>query len=149
VKRLVIEYWLPLLVWLVIIFFFSTDAFAADKTAGLIYAALRLIAPGLSQPDLQFWHMVIRKCGHISEYFILAIFTHRTLRQDQPDLTRIKLRTLCFAVLAAAFDEYHQSLTLFRTASPIDVSYDCLGAVWALWLITTNETRRLRTRSFL
>ena len=148
-KRLATEYWLPLIVWLVVIYFFSTDNFAANKTAGFIYAVLRFLAPNLSAPDLQFWHGVIRKCGHVSEYFILAIFTHRSLRQDQPDLPRIKLRTLCFAALAAAFDEYHQSLTLFRTASPIDVGYDCLGAVWALWLITTNETRRLRTHSFL
>ena len=148
-KRLATEYWLPLLVWLIVIFFFSTDSFAAKKTAGLIYSVLRFIAPDLPQADLEFWHGVIRKCGHMSEYFILAIFTHRSLREDQPDLTGIKLRTMCFALIAAAFDEYHQSLTLFRTASPVDVGYDCLGAVWALWLITTNETRRLRTHSFL
>jgi VanZ family protein len=149
VKKLVLEYWAPLLVWLVTIFFFSTDLFSANETARIVVPVLAFFFPGLSPRDLDVWHGVIRKLGHISEYFILAVFTYRSIRWEQPDLAQAKLKTILFVALAASFDEIHQRFTAFRTPSPVDVGYDCLGAVWALWLIATYETRRLRTHSFL
>ena len=148
-KKLVVEYWTPLVLWIVTIFFFSTDLFAAGETSRIIVPILAFFFPGLSPHELNVWHGVIRKFGHIGEYFILAVFTYRSLRQDQPDLVQAKLQTIVFVVCAASFDEIHQRFTLFRTASPIDVGYDCLGAVWALWLITTYETWRLRSHSVL
>jgi VanZ family protein len=149
VKRLVIEYWTPIVLWLVVIFFFSTDAFASSHTSRIIVPLLKFSFPSLSESQLDFWHLVIRKFGHISEYFVLAGFTYRSLKQEQPDLSEAKLRTLLIVALAAAVDELHQRSTLFRSASVVDVGYDCLGAVWALWLITAYEARRLRTHSIL
>ena len=144
-KRLVIEYWTPLILWLVVIFYFSTDSFAAGETSRIIVPLLRFFFPSLAPQELDFWHGVIRKFGHISEYFVLAVFTYRSLKQEPVNITQAKLRTLSFVVLAASFDELHQRFTFFRTASPIDVGYDCFGAVSALWLITAYETWRLRT----
>jgi VanZ family protein len=115
----------------------------------LILPILTFFFPGLSPQQLTVWHDVIRKLGHITEYFILAIFTYRSIRRDQPDLAQAKLKTIMFIVLAASLDEIHQRFTAFRTPSPVDVGYDCLGAVWALWLITTYETWRLRSYSVL
>jgi VanZ family protein len=149
VKKLVFEYWTPLLLWLVIIFFFSTDTFASGQTSRIIVPMLLFFFPGLSPHEIDVWHGVIRKFGHVSEYFILAVFTYRSLKYEEPDLVQAKLRTIAFVVFAALLDELHQRFTAFRTPSPIDVGYDCLGAVWALWLITTYETRRLRTHSVL
>jgi VanZ family protein len=105
--------------------------------------------PGLSPQEIEVWHGVIRKFGHISEYFILAVFTYRSLRHEQPDLAQAKVRTIVFVLFVAMLDELHQRFTVSRGASVVDVGYDCLGAVWALWLITTYETRRLRTHSIL
>ena len=148
-KKLVLEYWAPLLVWLVAIFFFSTDLFSSNETSRIIVPILTFVFPGLSPRELDVWHLVIRKLCHITEYFILAVFTYRSIRCEQPDLVQAKLKTIMFVVLAASFDEIHQRFTAFRGSSPVDVGYDCLGAVWALWLITTYETRRLRPHSFL
>ena len=148
-KRLVIEYWTPLVLWLIVIFFFSTDAFASEETSKIIVPLLKFSFPSLSTGQLDFWHLVIRKLGHMTEYFILAGFTYRSLRQEQPDFSEDKLRTLGVVAIAAVVDELHQGSTSFRTASVIDVGYDCLGAVWALWLITAYEARRLRTHSVL
>jgi VanZ family protein len=103
----------------------------------------------LTPAELTLWHGIIRKFGHITEYFILAVFTYRSIRYDQPDLVQAKLRTMTFVLLAASLDEIHQRFTAFRTASPVDVGYDCFGALWALWLITTYETGRLRSYSVL
>jgi VanZ family protein len=150
VKRLLIQYWLPLILWLTVIFFFSTDAFSADKTGGIIIPILKFLFPSLTISELSFWHGVIRKLGHITEYFILAVFAYRSLRRVQAaDLMQAKLRTIGFVFAAAVFDELHQRATLFRTASPMDVGYDCFGAVFALSVITVYEAWRLRTRSVL
>ncbi|HEY2380271.1 MAG TPA: VanZ family protein [Terriglobia bacterium] len=148
-KKRVLEYWAPMVVWLIVIFVFSTDAFSSSETSRLILPILTFFFPGLSPQQLTVWHDVIRKLGHITEYFILAIFTYRSIRRDQPDLAQAKLKTIMFIVLAASLDEIHQRFTAFRTPSPVDVGYDCLGAVWALWLITTYETWRLRSYSVL
>jgi VanZ family protein len=149
VKRLATEYWLPLILWLVVIFTFSTDAFASSETSRIITPALHLLFPSLSTLQLEFWHEELRKLGHITEYFVLALLTYRALRQYKSDLIHAILRTLSFAVFAGTFDELHQRFTLFRTASPVDIGYDCLGAVMALLLISTYEYRRLRTHSVL
>jgi VanZ family protein len=149
VKRLVIEYWTPLILWLVVIFWFSTDAFASAETSRIIIPLLRAAFPSLSTPQLDFWHAVARKIGHITEYSILAFFTYRSLRHEESGLTRADIPAFSFVIFAATLDEFHQRLTLFRTSSPVDVGYDCLGALWTIWLITTYETRRLRTHSIL
>ncbi len=148
-KKLVIEYWAPVALWLVAIFLFSTDTFSADKTSGIIIPILRFFFPSLSLHELRFWHNVIRKVGHITEYFILAVFTYRSFKREHPQGMQAKLRTLVFVLVAATVDELHQRFTRFRTASPIDVGYDCVGAIFALSIITAYETWRLRTRSVL
>lgn len=130
-------------------FFFSTDVFSSSQTSRIIIPILTFFFPGLSPDQLDLWHGVIRKLAHITEYFILALFTYRSIRYDETDPAQAKLRTMTFIVLAASLDEIHQRFTAFRTPSPVDVGYDCLGAVWALWLITTYEIRHLRPHSFL
>jgi VanZ family protein len=149
VKKLIVEYWIPLVVWLIVIFIFSTDAFSAGQTSRIILPILMFFFPFLSPQELDLWHGVIRKLGHITEYFILAVFTYRSLKLEQSDLLQSKLKTIIFVVFAATLDELHQRFTAFRTASPVDVGYDCLGAILALWLITAYETRRLRPHSIL
>ena len=148
-KKLVLEYWTPLLLWLILLLVFSTDSFSPDETSKIVVTLLRAVFPGLSPDQLLFWHSVIRKTAHVTGYFVLAVFTYRCLKREQHDLMQPKLLTLCLVVFAAGFDEIHQGFTLFRAASAVDVGYDCLGAVLALRLITTYETRRLRSHPIL
>ena len=148
-KRLVIEYWLPLVLWLIVIFIFSTDYFSATRTSSVIVSILHFLFPSRPLQQLEFWHAVIRKLGHITEYALLAFLTYRTMKLEQLDLTQARVRTMGFVLVAASFDELHQAFTLFRTPSPFDVGYDCLGAVWALCLITFYEAWRLRTHPVL
>ena len=148
-KTQVLEYWIPLLLWLLLIFFFSTDIFSSDETSDFIVPLLTFFFPGLSPQQIDFWHGVIRKCGHITEYFILAGFVYRSLKYDQPDLVQVNVRAVLFVLGVALLDEFHQGLTVSRSPSIVDVGYDCLGGVWALWLITTYEIRRLHSHSVL
>ena len=148
-KKLALEYWAPLLVWILVIYIFSTDSFSSSETSKVIVPILRLFFPRLTPPELNLWHGVIRKLAHITEYFILTLFLYRGLKHEQLDPVQAKLTAITFVTLAAGLDELHQRFTAFRTPSPVDVAYDCFGAVCALWLITTYETWRLRTRSVL
>jgi VanZ family protein len=149
VHVLVFEYWTPLLVWLLAMFFFSTDMMSSSETSKVIVPILTFLFPGLSPGEITLWHGVIRKLAHIAEYFILAVLVHRSLKYEHPDLIDAKMRAIAFVALVALLDEFHQSFTAYREASIVDVGYDCLGGVWALWVITAYEARRLRPHSVL
>ena len=148
-KRRFLEYHFPVVLWLVVTFVFSTDAFSSNETSQFIVPALTYLFPALSTEQIDFWHLTIRKLGHITEYFILAVLAYRCLRHEQGDGIEVKVRTITFVGLAAMLDEWHQTFTAFRGPSIVDVGYDCFGAVWALWLIATYETWRLRSHSIL
>lgn len=143
------EYQLPVLVWLMMMFFFSTDSFSANETSKFIVPALTYFFPTLSTDQIDFWHIFIRKCGHVSEYFILTMLAFRSFKYEQTDYLQIKLRTMTFILMAALLDEWHQSFTATRGASIVDVGYDCVGGVLALWLITAYETWRIRSHPVL
>lgn len=148
-KTLILEYWTPLVVWLITLFFLSTDTFSSGETSRFIVPILRFFFPGWSPHEIEVWHGVIRKFSHVGGYFILAVFAYRSFKHQQSDLAGAKVRTAIFVLTAALMDEFHQGLTASRGASIVDVGYDCLGAVWALWIITTYENRRLRSYSVL
>ena len=148
-KKLIVEYWIPIVAWLLVMFLFSTDMMSSSETSRFIVPALKFLFPGLTESGISFWHGVIRKLAHVTEYFILATFVYRALKFERPNLIDAKLRTIVFVALAALLDEFHQSFVPSRTATIIDVGYDCLGGVWALWMIAVYEFRRLRSHTLL
>jgi VanZ family protein len=149
VKTRFFEYQLPVLMWLVATFLFSTDAFSAKETSKFILPVLTYLFPAFSSQQIDFGHLLIRKFAHITEYFILSLLAYRCFKYDQTDVIEAKVKTITFILLAALLDELHQWFTASRGASIVDVGYDCLGAVWALWLINIYETRYLRSHSIL
>ena len=130
-------------------FIFSTDAFSASETSRIIDPILSYLFPFFSSGQIDFGHLAIRKLAHITEYFILALLAYRGLRSEESDLLDTRIKTIAFILLAALLDEWHQRFTASRGSSIVDVGYDCLGAVWALWLINIYETRYLRSHSIL
>jgi VanZ family protein len=130
-------------------FVFSTDAFSAKETSRIIVPLLTFFFPNLTYHQIDFWHFFIRKCGHVSEYFILTMLAFRSFHREEYHSPRTHFRTIAFVLLAALLDEWHQSFTVWRGASIVDVGYDCMGGVLALYLITAYETWRLRSHSVL
>jgi VanZ family protein len=149
VKKLALEYWIPIIIWLFSMYLFSTDMMSSSETSRFIVPLLKFFLRGVSPAGIDFWHAVIRKLAHVTEYFILAILVYRALKFDGFGPVGGRLRTIVFVVLAALFDEFHQSFVASRTATIVDVGYDCLGGVWALWVIAFYEFRRLRPYSLL
>ena len=130
-------------------FIFSTDAFSASETSRIIEPVLSYFFPAFSSQQINLSHLAIRKFAHITEYFILALLAYRCLRREESDLLDTRIKTIAFILLAALLDEWHQWFTASRGSSIVDVGYDCLGAVWALWLINIYETWYLRSHSIL
>ena len=130
-----LKYWLPLLVWLGVIFLGSTNLMSAEHTSRLIVPILLWLKPGMAPDRILFILIVMRKSAHVSEYAILALLLWRALRSG-PTL-RTKRPVLFGAVLVAcivfaASDEFHQSFVKSRTPTVRDVLLDGAGALFGL-----------------
>src|ERR1700685_1817855 len=128
-----LRYWWPALIWAMVIAGFSTGAFASDNTRHFIVPILHFFFPHASAETLDFLHHVIRKCGHLTEYFILSMLILRGIRAGEKGMhVRWALVTILIIAGYAALDEYHQSFVPGRTAAVGDVLIDTSGGGAAL-----------------
>src|SRR5215470_10225317 len=72
-----IRYWAPLLLWLGVIFFGSTDLMSAQHTSRFIVPFLLWLKPDISPETLASIHFILRKCAHVTEYAVLALLLLR------------------------------------------------------------------------
>ncbi len=123
--------WLAVLLWASVIFFFSTDLFSSDNTSFIVGSLLSSLVPGLSTQDVEFFHVVVRKLGHFSEYFIFTVLLVRALRNDNGGQIKARhvLISIAIATLYAISDEFHQSFVRSRSPSAIDVLIDMCGGI--------------------
>ena len=96
--------------------------------AGVIFALSATPHLRIAQAaDLDF---ILRKSGHMAAFGILAVLIWRALAFSA--VRRAMVWSLLLTVAYAATDEFHQSFTAGRNASPVDVSIDSAGALIAL-----------------
>jgi VanZ family protein len=127
--------WLPVLVWLGVIFFGSTDLMSAEHTSRFIVPFLRWLKPDISPESLASIHFIVRKGMHLSEYAVLTLL----LLRAAVCMTNLKRSTpvLCLSVwvacvFVAATDEFHQTFVRSRDASVRDLMIDSAGAILGL-----------------
>jgi hypothetical protein len=147
--RVFLKYWVPLLIWLAVIFIGSTDLMSAEHTSRFIVPILLWLKPGMAPKTIWIILVVMRKCAHVSEYAILALLVWRALRNG-PAL-HMKMSMLFGAILLAcalfaASDEFHQSFVKSRTPSVRDVLLDSAGAILGL-LIGAGFKQRYSKRT--
>src|SRR6266705_2144521 len=75
-----LKYWLPLLIWLGVIFVGSTSVMSAEHTSRYIVPFLLWLKPGMSPAAIWTILVVFRKCAHVTEYAVLALLLWRALR---------------------------------------------------------------------
>ena len=85
-------------------------------------------------------HHLFRKCGHLTEYAILAMLLWRSIRQPEKSRPRPWRwdeagLALALVLLYAASDEIHQIFVANRTALTTDVAIDTSGGVVGLMLL--------------
>jgi VanZ family protein len=74
-----LKYWMPIFVWLSVIFVGSTDLMSAEQTSRFLVPFLRWLKPDISPETIAQIHFLFRKLGHISEYAILAMLFWRAV----------------------------------------------------------------------
>ena len=67
-----LRYWLPVLVWMLLIFSFSSDAKSYHHSSSLFEPLLRWLFPQMSQGTISELHHFFRKTCHLGEYAMLA-----------------------------------------------------------------------------
>jgi VanZ family protein len=142
--RLFLKYWLPLLIWLGVIFVGSTELMSAEHTSRFIVPFLLWLKPGMSPQTIWTILVVVRKCAHVTEYAVLALLLWRALCSI-PTLRAKMLMSFGAVLLAcalfAASDEFHQTFVKSRTPSIRDVLLDVAGALVGL-LISASFAQR-------
>jgi VanZ family protein len=77
---------------------------------------------------------VVRKAGHMFVFGVLAVLIWRALESSA--VRRAMMWSLMLTVVYAATDEFHQSFTVGRHPSPVDVGIDSVGALLCLLALT-------------
>lgn len=140
--------WLPALLWMALIFIGSTNLLSGNNTSRFLGPLIRWFVPGISEEGLRTTQALVRKCGHLAEYAILAVLYLRALRKTSEKSAatpRSFWVALVLAALYAASDELHQGWESNRDGRVTDVFIDTFGAalgLGAVWLIEQRRRRR-------
>jgi len=105
--------WLPLLVWMALIFTLSS---IPDLSSGL-------------QP---MWDLVLRKSAHAGEYAILGWLAYRALVSSGVSRTRALWLAVLIGAAYAASDEFHQTFVPGRHGAVIDATLDSFGVLFGV-----------------
>jgi VanZ family protein len=127
-----LKIWWPAIAWAIVISGFSTGAFTADNTSRIIIPVLHWLLPHAPANTLNEIHHLIRKCAHLTEYFILSLLVLRGIRAGRPG-TRFVWALAVVAIVAcyASLDELHQYFVPGRTAAVRDILIDTSGGIAA------------------
>ena len=138
--RLLLLYWLPVIVWMALIFTGSTDLGSTAHSSRILGPILQFLFPSLPRETRNEIIVVLRKCGHVSEYAVLALLVWRARRarlsrEVRPWRWRDAGIALLITVLYAATDEFHQTFVPTREGCVRDVVIDSSGAMMGLFIL--------------
>lgn len=138
--------WVPVLLWMALIFFLSSQQ---GPASGGLSSGITEMVMGSIEGALPFWeinpdvfHTFIRKCAHFMAYLVLAVLALFALRRSGVRGSRSAIGAFIIAVLYAASDEYHQSFVPGRGPSVMDVFIDSAGAAVGIGLYCLVKKRR-------
>jgi VanZ family protein len=136
----VIRYWLPPILWMAVIFLFSTDLFSARQTGSGLSELFSLLDLSLDPETIRIIDLALRKVAHLSAYAILAWLVYRALRRGGQPAWSLKRALAAFVVSAlyAITDEVHQSFTIERSGAAMDVFIDWCGSLAGLLILSVR-----------
>ena len=134
----------PLIVWMTLIFLFSTGGMSASNTSLIVRPLLLWLFPDITEERLNLAHFIVRKTAHFTEYAILALLAARAFITSSrvPLRRRWLVAALLLVVVYALADEYHQTFVPTRTGSIYDSFIDMSGGATALLLLTLWRRRK-------
>ena len=145
-----LKHWVPVFVWMAVIFTASTDLMSSRRTSRFLSPILRWFNPDISDETIRQVQLAVRKSGHCAEYAILALLVWRAIRKprkndSRPWSWREAGLALAIAAAYAATDELHQYFVASRNASVGDALIDTGGAAAGilLWWCLVRRRRPL------
>ena len=141
------KYWLPVLVWMGVIFSASGDRLSFQHSSRLIGPVVRWLFPHLSDEAVHAMVFTARKCAHLTEFAVLALLLWRALHKAPgPEAPAWRWReaglVLALVALYAASDEFHQTFVPSRQGCVSDVLLDTAGGAIGLVCLWAAVRRR-------
>lgn len=129
-KRLVLA-WTLLILWMLFIFIMSSfngvmSGNQSESIAVLIYNLFDI-------SDTEKVSLIVRKCAHVSEFFILGILVINLV--SKYNVKHIYFISFIICVLYSSSDEFHQLFVPGRSGQVTDVLIDLIGVVLGLLLV--------------
>jgi VanZ family protein len=134
----------PLLFWIGVIFFLSSNLGAASNTSRIIRPLLIWLFPDITEPSLQLAHFWVRKTAHFTAYGMLGFLSIRAFQRSSYAILkswRFAFSLLLVALVAAA-DEINQSFLNSRTGALQDVLLDISGGATLLLIVWLFSRKR-------
>lgn len=138
-----LRYWVPVLLWTVLIAVASGSTFSGQNTVGVFAAVVNWLAPGLTPEQVDFLHRAARKSMHVLAYGVGAVLWFRAVYSGGRSQTRHALvAAFVVTLVIAAADEFRQSRFAERSGRAADLIFDGAGALAALLIIALLVLRR-------
>ena len=139
VKRRHDLFWrfVPLILWIGLIFLLSSSQGSFTETSRIIRPLLEFLFPTASPEAITFYHGVLRKLAHFTEYAILGFLSMRAFAPGRPVLA-----SSVILIGVAAIDEINQSFNPLRTGSVVDVLLDLSGGLVAILVVVLMRRRK-------
>jgi VanZ family protein len=132
----------PLILWVAVIFVLSSSQGSFNETSRIIRPLLEFLFPAASPETITLYHGIVRKFAHFAEYAVLGFLAMRAFVRSWPITS-----SLVLIVAVAVVDETSQSFDPSRTGSGLDVMIDLTGGAAAIAFVSLLRARRkLRSR---
>lgn len=127
-KKEIIISWLLLVIWMIFIFIMSSfngniSSNQSGSIADLIYNLFNI-------SDTEKVSLIVRKCAHVSEFFILGILVINLISKYNVKYSYLISFIVC--VLYASSDEFHQLFVPGRSGQVTDIFIDMIGTIFSL-----------------
>jgi VanZ family protein len=128
--------YVPLIVWIAVIFISSSALLRGNNTSRIIRPLLLWLFPDITEENLLLTHFAVRKAAHFTEYAILALLAVRAFAGSSREWLRRNWFTfsLLLVILLSLTDEFHQSFVPSRVGTIYDSMIDMAGGLTALVL---------------
>jgi VanZ family protein len=120
--------WLPVLLWAMVIFSFSS-------------------IPTAHVSEIHWKDFIVKKSAHITEYAIFTVLLYRALLGSGVSRSKSFFYAFIVSICYAISDEFHQSFTPGREPTLRDVGFDTIGAslaILSLWKLLPQLPPKLK-----
>ncbi len=114
-----LKYWVPLLLWMALIFVASTKAGGPGISSYFLHLVLRWLDPGINAEHFEVVHIGVRKTAHLTEYAGLGYLALRTARAEIPQAE--SRPAIAFAPRSSSAPSTRRPMNFIRVSCPRDI----------------------------